>query len=238
MLYWFPFIPFYFTEHYLGDQDNRIMSFDGMVHLRKRFSLYGELFLDDITNLLGMVSNDSWGDKWGTLIGFKVHNPLLFLPASMIRAEFLQTEPWVYTTSSRPDQEENNYPVHFGSPLGTGLGPHSRMLTLNCIGRISTAFEAEAGIKHFWKGRGKGSSIFDENIVKDTVDGSVVITRQYETKEYRFREYDRNRTVVSGALKAFVSDFMRVELFGDAALEQEPSTTRLFRFGMNVMLNY
>lgn len=239
LMYWFPFVPFYFTEHYLGDQDNRIMSFDGMVHFRKRFSLYGELFLDDISNLLAVVTNDSWGDKWGALVGLKAHDPLPFLPASMIRAELLQTEPWVYTTSSRPDQAAHNYPVHFGSPLGTCLGPHSRMLTLNCAGRISTAFEAEAGIRHFWKGRGEGSSMFDENpLVKDTVAGTVVIARKYETKEHRFREYDRNRTVVSAALKAFVSGFMQVELCGDVALEREPSSARLFRAGMNVWLNY
>jgi hypothetical protein len=238
-LYCFPFIPFYFTEHFLGDQDNRIMSFDVRSVLRKRFVLYGELFLDDISNLLGMFSNDSWGDKWGTVAGVKVVDLVPRLAASMLRMEFSQIEPWVYTTSSRPGLEANNYPVNFGRPLGNQLGPHARSFECELSGQFNPRLGGSVALTQFWKGKDSGSSIFDRNdVMFDTVGNTFIPYRARETKEYRFKEFNRDRTLISASIDAWLFGRMRVLLGSDFAVERVPDDVRLFRLSLSLQFNY
>jgi hypothetical protein len=238
-LYCFPVLPFYFTEHFLGDQDNRIMSFDILSLIRKRVALYGELFLDDISNLLGMFSNKSWGDKWGALAGVTVIDPLPFLPASMIRGQYSQLEPWVYTTSARVGGTANNYPVNFGRPLGSQRGPHSRSLVFDFSGQYNSRIGADIGYRRFWKGRGAGSSLFDRNeVVLDTINGTIVPVREHETKEYRFAEFDRDRSVFSASINIWCATWMRLVVNGDFAVENEPVRTGLFHTGLELQIQY
>jgi hypothetical protein len=238
-LYCFPVLPYYFTEHFLGDQDNRTMSLDAMSLVRGRVALYGELFLDDISNLLGMFSNKSWGDKWGTLAGVKVIDPLPFLPASMIRGQFIQLEPWVYTTSARIGFEANNYPVNFGRPLGNQFGPHSRSLSLEIFGQYNERIGGDVGFKRFWKGDSAGSSIFDRNdAMPDTVNGTIVMVRPYETKEYRFKAFDRDRSVVSASINGWCTNWLRLVVNGDFVIENEPIRASLFHAGLEIQIQY
>jgi hypothetical protein len=238
-LYCFPVLPYYFSEHFIGDQDNRIMSFDAMSLIQRRVALYGELFLDDISNLLGMFSNKSWGDKWGTVAGFKVFDPLPFLPASIIRTEFTQLEPWVYTTSAKIGNEANNYPINFGRPLGIQLGPHSRSLSMGLSGQCNDRIGADISLCQYWKGRGAGSSIFDTNGVQpDSVNGAIVLVRQYETKDYRFTSFDRNRTILSASVLAWLTPWLRCVIDGDYAIEREPVTMGLYHCGISLYIQY
>ncbi|MBN1131309.1 MAG: hypothetical protein JXA71_20150 [Chitinispirillaceae bacterium] len=237
-LYCFPFIPFYFTEHFLGDLDNRTMSFDARTVLRKRLVLYGELFLDDISNLLGMFSNDSWGDKWATVAGAKIIDPVPLLAASMLRLEYTQIEPWVYTTSSRPGLEANNYPIHFGRVLGNRLGPHARSFGFEWSGRYDDRTGGSIAVTRYWKGRGPGSSIFDRNVQTDTVNGTIVYNRMTETKEYRFQDFDRDRSALSASVDTWFHHRMRAVVNGDFAIEREPVSLRLFRAGLSFQVHY
>lgn len=238
-MYCFPVLPFYFTEHFLGDQDNRTMSLDAMSLVRGKVALYGELFLDDISNLFGMFSNKSWGDKWGTLAGVKVIDLLPFLPASMIRGEFIQLEPWVYTTSARIGLEANNYPVNFGRPLGNQLGPHSRSLSFNISGQYNARIGGDVGFQRFWKGDSAGSSIFDRNDpIPDTSNGTMVMVRPYETKRYRFTAFNRDRSVISASVNVWCANWMRFVVNGDFVIENEPVRADLFHVGLELQVQY
>jgi hypothetical protein len=237
-LYCFPFVPYYFTEHFLGDPDNRIMSFEGNAQFRKKFGVYGELFLDDITNLLGMFSNDSWSDKWGMVAGAKITGILPFLSASAVRAEFVQIEPWVYTTSAKVGATANNYPINYGRPIGNQMGPHSRSIKLELSGRYSKTFGGDLSLQQIWKGHGSGSSIFDINgITIDTIGGVLAEVREHETKEYRFASFDRNRTVFSVSLNADCARWLRCVVDGDVVLERRPVSVGLFHAGLSFQIN-
>jgi len=159
-IYCMPFLPFYFSEHILGDYDNEIMSFDFQARLSTRLAAYGELVVDDMSDLTGFVSDNSFDDKWGGLFGIKLFNPLPWLPLSLFRAEVLQIEPWVYTTATATNQNMN-YPVNFGQVLGNQLGPHSRQVTLDLSGRFSAGFGGGLSVRQIWKGEGPASSYDD-----------------------------------------------------------------------------
>ena len=235
-IYFLPFVPFYFSQHYIGSPDNALMAFDGKLLLNSRWTAYGELFFDDLSNLLAPFRNNSWGDKWGGLAGIKVFNPLPAAYTSVIKAEIVQIEPWVYTTSSAFLSNEYNYPVHFGRVIGNGLGPHSRALTLDLTCQFSKKIGSEITIRQIWKGRGPGSNEFDNfSAVIDTAADSLY----YENKKYRFENFDRNRTVVSILAFAFINDWLRLNCHGDLALERKPlRPVNLFSAGLDVQINY
>jgi hypothetical protein len=215
------------------------MSFDGMAMFHNVCAAYGELFLDDISNLLGIFSNDDSGDKWGALFGVKVFNPLPFLPLSLLKAEVAQLEPWVYTTSARPDLKSFNYPVHFGQPLGNRLGPHSRALTLDLKCHFTKRTEGELAVRKFWKGRGPGSAVFEHNTyVLDTIDGVETLRQMYLNKDYRFEDFDRNRVVLSAAGSISITDWLRARIGIDVARESVPETMNLYRVSMDMEANY
>jgi hypothetical protein len=223
------------------------MSFDGRAIFRNRVSAFFELVMDDISNLAGFFTNESWGDKWGGLFGVKVFNPLPFFPASAATAEVVQIEPWVYTTSARPDQAGNNYPVNFGRPLGSQMGPHSRSVKLDLSARISRLLGASLTIQqlqkgnldHLASGKGWGSSIWDRNpYVFDTIGGQIVGHHKYETKDDRFKDLSRDRVVVSGRVCAYAKEWLQFDLDAALALEQEPEEMTLYQVGMKLMVNY
>jgi hypothetical protein len=122
--YIIPIIPMKFTEHYNGDRDNGLMSFDADLHLPHNFRCYIEFLMDDMTSPWTIFTDD-WGNKWAVTAGtqwfgtFKRHD----LAATI---EYSRVEPWVYTHfyggSHRYD--------HFNVPLGNPLGPNSDALNM------------------------------------------------------------------------------------------------------------
>jgi hypothetical protein len=234
-IYFLPFLPFYFSQHYLGAPDNMMMSFDGKLMMGARWTAYGEYFLDDLLNLLGPISNNSWGDKWGGLFGIKFFNPLPAVYTSAVKLEFMQIEPWVYTTSGSSTDDERTYPVHYGQVLGNELGPHSRAVTMDLSCQFSKKIGAEVAIRQIWKGRGLGSNVSDDfwMVVDTAADISF-----YESKAYRFKNFDRNRTVVSARMFTLLNDWLLLDCYGDFALERQPVPVNLFRLGLDIQLNY
>ena len=67
-IYLIPFVPYAFAEHYGGDKDNKLLSFDVSFSFPKNFRWYGELLLDDITSPVTIFSDD-WGNKWAVTAG-------------------------------------------------------------------------------------------------------------------------------------------------------------------------
>ncbi len=241
-IYCMPFLPFYFSEHILGDHDNEIMSFDFQSRFCSRCAAYGEIVIDDMEDLTGFVNDNNFDDKWGGLVGLKVFNPLPWLSLSLLRVEALQIDPWVYTTAALTNQPRN-YPVNFGQVLGNQLGPHSRELTIDLSGRFSAFLGGGLSVRQIWKGEGPGSSYYDtynqSPTVLDTLsDGTVINAADLYDKSYRFEVFDRDRTVFSATLFADPWTWLRLNANVDIAHELKPSTVNLYQAGAGLQFNY
>jgi len=123
-IYLIPFVPYAFAEHYGGDMDNKLMSFDLSLLYPAGWRWYGEFLLDDFTNPLTLFSND-WGNKWALTAGMEYFGCILHRD---FRAglEYSRVEPWVYTHFYGGS---HSY-THFGQSLGSPLGPNNAAVAL------------------------------------------------------------------------------------------------------------
>ena len=241
--YLIPFIPYYFLEHYIGDKDNRIMSFEGEWLVNRSIAAYGELVIDDVSNMLGIFKNVDANDKWGGLIGVKWFNPIPRVH-SVARIEVLNIEPWTYTTSSRLGDSTGNQPVHFGALLGSLYGPHSLMGRAELQASPTPELSVNASIEFLQKGKGPGSLVSDRNeFVRDTIitqNGSVSDTtfqnrQATPTKDgYRFVSFSRERFMITGGANYSIGNNLMVALSGTIAVEQ----TVYWQAGVSVRVNY
>jgi hypothetical protein len=160
-LYLMPVFPLLFTGHYVGTPDNLLMDFDASVRLSPKIELMGELFLDDLQNVLGFVSKD-WGNKWGLSLGGRLTD--MVGVNSLDLFQITRIEPWVYTTSAT-DLPGSAYttPVHFGSLLGHPSGPNSLTLEWQHRQDLSPKWSWLVSGSSVWKGLDLGSSWRDVN---------------------------------------------------------------------------
>jgi hypothetical protein len=130
LAYMIPFVPYVFTEHFLGDKDNKALSFDVNVAMPERFRWYGEFFIDDMTTPWGIFGNEV-SNKWAATLGGQYFGRLCSrdLTAGI---EYCRVEPWVYTHFYGGSHRYDNFNV----PLGAPLGPNSDMLTVSCESRV------------------------------------------------------------------------------------------------------
>ncbi|MFW6220859.1 MAG: hypothetical protein ACOC4C_00195 [Fibrobacterota bacterium] len=123
-IYLIPFVSYSFAEHYGGDRDNAAISFDLSVQLPYAIRMYGEMFLDDISNPLTLFSDD-FGNKWAATIGLEHFNMFKGRDIHTI-IEYSRVEPWVYTHFFGGSHRY----THYGSTLGAELGPNSDALMI------------------------------------------------------------------------------------------------------------
>ncbi len=160
-LYLVPVFPMILSEHMLGDPDNRQMDFDGSWRPIPALELSAELFLDDLQNFLGFLS-DGWGNKWALGVGLEARN--FTGRRTLDRLQAARIEPWTGGPSSAVlPGEESNAPVHFGSPLGSALGPNSLALSWERRQDLSERWSWLSSLRAQWKGAGPGSSVSDRN---------------------------------------------------------------------------
>jgi hypothetical protein len=130
LAYMIPFVPYAFAEHYLGDRDNKALSFDLNCAFPDNFRWYAEFFIDDMTAPWTLFSND-WGNKWALDVGGQYFTR--FLSRDMIASlEYCRVEPWVYTHFYGGSHRYDNFNV----PLGAPLGPNSDLLAFSCESRV------------------------------------------------------------------------------------------------------
>lgn len=120
------------AEHTNGDHDNAAMGADFRLLLRRGYSLYGELFIDDLmTKRLG---TDWYGNKLAWQYGLYAVEPFR-LGGFDARVEYTRIQPWVYT---------HKYPInvydHYGSTLGYWTGPNSDEISAELRKRFSRRF--------------------------------------------------------------------------------------------------
>ncbi len=246
-LYLFPFVPYYFTGHYLGDPDNLLMAFDGQFRITKLGAVYGQVGIDDLKDLLGPITdlirsgNKDWGDKWSGLVGVKFFRPVPWFE-SLVRLEFQETEPWTYTTSTNAT---DNYPVQFGQLLGNEYGPHSRVARIVCQGQAASGLAGQITLEHLWKGAdpsglgSPGSNVGDVNpTVFDTTNGVITSNAAFPYKNNRFSVFSRDRTYLAGTITYRPSALWSAGANAAFVFEQQPRPASYYQVGIGASVNY
>jgi hypothetical protein len=130
LAYMIPFVPYVFTEHFLGDRDNKALSFDANLAFPDDFRWYMEFFIDDMTTPWTLFSSD-WGNKWAIDVGGQYFTRV-FSRDMTASLEYCRVEPWVYTHFYGGSHRYDNFNV----PLGAPLGPNSDLLDISCETRL------------------------------------------------------------------------------------------------------
>lgn len=192
-LYLVPVFPIIFAEHRLGDPDNRQMDFDLAWRPARDVELSAELFLDDLQNLLGFLS-DGWGNKWALGVGLRVRD--LTGSRTLDRLQLARVEPWTGGASSAvlPGQP-SNVPIHFGTPLGSQAGPNSLAVAWDRRQDLSDRWSWTARARLEWKGTDPGSSELDRN----WRDSSGTWVLAHPRKEWLSGDLVSRQVVASGA---------------------------------------
>ncbi len=118
-IYLIPFVPFVFAEHYGGDRDNALLSFDVSFNIPTNFRWYLEFLMDDFSNPATILGDD-FGNKLGVTLGGTWFGELWEKNLN-ITAEYCRVEPWVYTHFKGVSHRY----THFGKPVGAKNGPNS-----------------------------------------------------------------------------------------------------------------
>lgn len=154
--YMIPLVPFKFVEHYVGDKDNAVLSFDMNLFWPVNFRWYLEFFLDDILSPAKIFSDD-WGNKWALTVGAQYFGSLFNRDFSF-SAEYSRVEPWVYTHFYGASHQY----THFGQCLGSPLGPNSQAIVLSIQSQIHKYHQVGLGFTSLAKNSSaRGGNITD-----------------------------------------------------------------------------
>jgi len=114
-----PVIFFRGLEHQSGSKDNALLGFDIKYNFLRRFSIYGQLLLDEF--LLDEVrSGDGWwANKWGTQIGLKYFNAF-WTDNLDLNLEYNVSRPYLYGHQSTYTNLAN-YRMPLAHPTGANF---------------------------------------------------------------------------------------------------------------------
>lgn len=171
------------AEHANGDHDNAAIGADFRWIVHRGHSVYGELFVDDISTT--KLGTDWYGNKLAGQIGSFLVEPF-GLPDVDARIEYTRIQPWVYT---------HRYPINtytsYGDPLGYFLGPNSDDLSLEIRKRFGRRIETVVSIDR----RRHGANPPGVNVGGDIADGFS----QDDSKKAEFLAGDVTRTTAVSA---------------------------------------
>ncbi len=198
-VYAIPFIPFVFAEHFTGDRDNALLSFDFSLNLPTTFQWYLEFILDDIS-APHTLFNDDWGNKWGLTVGGSWFG-LVANKNLTLSTEYSRIEPWVYTHFKGASHRYS----HYGSSIGSNMGPNTDViwteaeLQLNQKHRFSISFE-NLRWNHEYRGGSIDHVFISENLWKQSKDedGNTNLVEDSETKEFLSGNVQSDQIVTLG----------------------------------------
>jgi hypothetical protein len=160
--YSLPLAPLTFTESDLGGPDNSAMAFDFLYAGTANFSLWGELFIDDLLSPTSFF-DDFWENRWAGLTGFQVTSPFTGFDADLV-VEYGHVEPWTYN-----GRKEHTSFKHFNVPSASRLGPDSRTIDARFAYRPTDWCELSERIEFSDKGLGRSGSLGVIHV--DSIDG-------------------------------------------------------------------
>jgi hypothetical protein len=209
-VYTIPFIPYVFSEHYLGDLDNKQISMDFELKFPKLARWYAEFMLDDAT-APHTILNDSWNNKWSLTVGTQWF-PVIIDKNAVFGLEYCRVEPWVYTHFYGV---ATNY-EHYGKCFGAELGPNSAQIR----GLAQYYFSQKHGLQlelihNRYNRNVRGGNAGDVFLYPDFEDSYAISYPDYdftpdsETKEFLGENYTKNYEI---SLSYLLKQFGRYEM--------------------------
>ena len=169
------------AEHSNGDHDNAALGLDFRLFVHQSHSIYGELFIDDITTR--KLGTDWYGNKFGYQLGTFLVEPLGLKDVD-VRAEYSRLKPWVYT---------HKFPIdgynHYGDVLGYYSGPNSDVMVVQLRKRFTRRLHSSLTVMKFRHGANPDG----ENIGGDPLSGF----RDGDSTESNFLDGTREKTLAT-----------------------------------------
>ncbi|MGE5355513.1 MAG: capsule assembly Wzi family protein [Deltaproteobacteria bacterium] len=121
-----PVIIYRTVEHFIGSPDNVLVGFDFKYNFFKRFSIYGQMLLDEFNFSILKEDQTWWANKYGLQGGIK------YIDAFNINQLDMQLEYNVVRPFTYSHHDSLNSYSHFNQPLAHPLGANFRELIF-CI---------------------------------------------------------------------------------------------------------
>ncbi|MBI3004725.1 MAG: hypothetical protein HYY49_04845, partial [Ignavibacteriales bacterium] len=141
-----PLLLYHFMEHQLGDKDNNTLGIDVTAVLMPGVRLFTEVFVDDLS--LDQSFATFWGNKFAFTAGFHWAQPFEFKTLELIAA-YTRIDPFVYT-----HQDSLNVYSHYGSSIGSSIGPNADRYLLSCLWRPASDLLFDVAYSYTRKGKG------------------------------------------------------------------------------------
>jgi len=198
-VYLVPFLPFAFAEHFTGDRDNALLSFDLSLRLPTNFHWYFEFLLDDMSSPATLFSDD-FGNKWGLTVGGQWFG-VVGGKNLTVSTEYSRIEPWVYTHFRGVSHRY----MHYGAMMGSEMGPNSDLFWNDATYQISQRHAISLSFENQrWNREYRGGSsehvlitnaIYEES--KDE-DGNTDLVVDSKTKEFLTGNVQKDQIVTMG----------------------------------------
>ena len=166
VIYLVPFVPYMLAEGYAGDKDNKAISADISWKAFDKFTIYGELFIDDLYSITSFFDDDWWGNKWAATLGFAIDSAKIGIFNWDYNFEYTRIEPWVYTHHKGMNFDY----THFGNSLGSDLGPNSREIYSNLGISYNHLLRLDLSVSAIAKDTAFGGNIGDIHLDGDPTD--------------------------------------------------------------------
>lgn len=161
--YLIPLLPFKFSEHFTGDQDNVTLGTDVSIRLPYQTRIFAELFLDDLVSPQELFG-DFWGNKYALTVGLE-WRPNIPIGVAL---EYARVEPWTHT-HHLPLNNPNNQYQSYGSYMGSEIPANSHRFQSELVWEgfkyITPGLEL---IYMSWGAGEKGAYLLDMHTITDS----------------------------------------------------------------------
>ncbi len=156
-------------EHYYGSPDNAALGADFNWRIVPTLSLYGQIFIDDLTT--SKIGKGFWGNKLAYLSGIYIVDPFEIQNIDF-RIEYARVDPYTYTRSATRPQDNATAYLHYNTQLGYFTPPNSDYLWLEARYRFTKQLIASVSYSRYRHGANPDSLT--------NVGGDVFLSRRPE----------------------------------------------------------
>jgi len=155
-----PLIFYRAVEQQNGSEDNAIIGMDFKWNIRNRYSLYGQLLIDELIVSEAFGGNGWWGNKQGYQLGIK-YADAFGLENLMLQGEVNRVRPYTYAH----DSDFTSY-SHYNQALAHPLGANFTEYLGRAVYRLSDRWSFEALVLYAQYGNDIGTENFGRDILK------------------------------------------------------------------------
>lgn len=129
-----PIIFYRWAEQQNGSPDNANLGLDFKLNMLKHFSLYGQVFIDELIFANVIARNGSWTNKQGLQIGLKTIN-VFNIPTLDLQVETNMVRPYTYAHFSN-STNYTNYGQALAHPYGANFNEYIAILRYQPINKL------------------------------------------------------------------------------------------------------